>query len=57
MFKNVISSVSHPDPGSIGSVDPDPDQDSDLGRAKRPTKKEKIKKFHVVKSGTFTLVS
>ncbi len=41
MFKNVKSSVSDPDPGSVGSVDPDPDQDTDLGRAKWPTKKGK----------------
>jgi hypothetical protein len=41
MFKNVNSSVSDPDPGSVGSVDPDPDQDPDLERAKWPTKKGK----------------
>jgi hypothetical protein len=49
-----------PVPDSIRSVDPDPDSELGSGsrsrsrRAKRPTKMEKVQKFHVLKCWMFS---
>jgi hypothetical protein len=50
------SSVVDPGPDSMGSLDPyqDPDSQSGSGRAKWPSKIEKMNKFHFLKCQMFS---